>query len=325
MGEMRRGSGFVGVIAVAMVIWFGSIGSNASAQEKQAEQNGATLGQLRAEVADVDNEISNAEKKEASLSDGLIKSLVEARLEILKLTRDMVRQRILALESGATVTVEAAGTKPDPALAATLEGEIASQSAELESARKDAAAYDGGLIGAMKVATVATKEQTMAMLQQRYLAAKYGLVLVGVANGGEKGAELQSVDAGKVPKAGNVTTDPTTVVEVKLLSKRFAEHDYQEYLWFDIEFSATGLSKPARAIKGVLNFQDLFGDPQLRISWTIEEPLKPGGSVMEKGTGFEYNQFVDSHQWVKNTALSNMTASFTVKSILYQDGSRQDF
>ena len=112
---------------------------------------------------------------------------------------------------------------------------------------------------------------------------------------------------------------------MKLLSKRFAEQNYQEFIWFDIEFTANGLDKPARAIKGILNLQDLFGEPKMRFNWTIDEPIKQGETIVERGTGFKYNQFIDSHQWVRATDLENMTASFAVKSILYQDGSRRDF
>ena len=115
------------------------------------------------------------------------------------------------------------------------------------------------------------------------------------------------------------------IVSVRLLRKRFAEQEYQEFIWFDIEFTAGGLDKPARAIKGVLNFQDLFGEPRMKMNWTIDAPVEPGQTVTEKGTGFKYNQFIDSHQWVRATDPQNMTASFAVTSILYQDGSRRDF
>jgi hypothetical protein len=62
----------------------------------------------------------------------------------------------------------------------------------------------------------------------------------------------------------------------------------------------------------------------MRVGWTIDDPIGPGDKDVEKGTGFEYNQFKDSHQWVRSTDLADMTASFTVASILYEDGTRLD-
>jgi len=115
------------------------------------------------------------------------------------------------------------------------------------------------------------------------------------------------------------------VVEVKILKKRFAEQEYQEYIFFDLEFSATGLDKPARAIKGTLNLADLFGEVKMRVSWSVDDPLQPGGTVTERGTGFKYNQFMDDHRWVRATSQNDMTATCRVESILYQDGTRRDF
>ena len=117
----------------------------------------------------------------------------------------------------------------------------------------------------------------------------------------------------------------TEVLSVNLLKKQFDVQDYEEFIWFDIEFTATGLDKPARAIKGVLNLQDLFGESPMAINLTLDEPLTPGEKVVRQGTGFEYNQFLDSHRWVLATDLQNMAASFTVMSVLYQDGTRRDF
>jgi hypothetical protein len=59
--------------------------------------------------------------------------------------------------------------------------------------------------------------------------------------------------------------------------------------------------------------------------WTIDKPIKPGETIEEKGSGFKYNQFIDSHNWVLNTQIANLKATFTVSSILYQDGTRRDF
>jgi len=283
------------------------------------------IAALRAELEQVRSEIVAAQEKNASLDGGLVKALVEARLEILKTTEALIQQRIQAMESGAKITIQVTGTEPDEELAARLQKEIESQLVELNNARAEAAKYSGGLIAAMKEATVSTQEQTIAMLRQRYLAAKYGLAMVPPS--AAAGVESQEAIAPTSSSASQSTiAEPSEeIITVKILGKQYDRQEYQDFVWFDLELKADGLDKPARAIKGVLNLQDLFGEARMRINWTIDEPIEPGETIVEKGVGFEYNEFMDSHRWVLATDLNNMTAGFTVKSILYQDGTRLDF
>lgn len=93
-----------------------------------------------------------------------------------------MEQRINAIESGAKIDVVVSGVKPDPELAASIKTEIDSLDAKINEAKADARQYSGGLIKVLKLSTVATEEQTMAMLQQKYLTAKYGLAEVKLAS-----------------------------------------------------------------------------------------------------------------------------------------------
>ncbi|HUT55942.1 MAG TPA: hypothetical protein VM658_21300 [bacterium] len=285
---------------------------------------------LKTELEEVRSEVVAAEKKNSLLAGGLIKALVEARLEILKTTEALIQQRIHALETGATISIKVSGTEPNEELAARLGQEIETQLVELSKAQAEADKYSGGLLAVMKQATVATQEQTVAMLRQRYLAAKYGLPTV-VLPATTGGASEQGIGAASPSTSPSMSVDVPSadvsaeIVSVKLLGKRFSNQNYQQFILLDMEFTAKGLDKPARAIKGVLNLQDLFGEPKISINWTIDELMMPGQTFVKKGTGFEYNQFIDSHNWVRSTDLQNMTASFVVMSILYQDGSRRDF
>lgn len=286
----------------------------------------AIAEELKGELESVRAEIAAADEKNAALAGGLVKALVETRLEILKTTEALLQQRIHAIEGGAKVEITVGGSDPDPDLAEALEAEIAEQKEELEEARKEAARYSGGLVAAMKSATVATAEQTLAMLTQRYLSAKYGLpgtLPQSMSVGAQSEAASLPADSGQ-SEALSDSNVAREIVKVRLLRKRYTERDYQDYIFFDIEFTATGLDKPARAIKGILHLQDLFGEARMNINWTIDVPLAPGQSTTEKGTGFKFNQFMDSHQWVRSTDLENMTASMTVTSVLYQDGTRLD-
>lgn len=115
-----------------------------------------------------------------------------------------------------------------------------------------------------------------------------------------------------------------------LTNKRFQESDwqrniYEDALWFDVSWDTSNLKKPTRAVKGVLIIGDIFGEPKLRLRWTINQPLTPGESYSEKGVGFEYNQFTDSHKWMRTTDLKDITFRFEVTDIIYQDGTQETF
>lgn len=115
-----------------------------------------------------------------------------------------------------------------------------------------------------------------------------------------------------------------------LTNKRFQESDwqrniYEDAIWFDVSWDTSNLKKPTRAVKGVLIIGDLFGEPKLRLRWTINQPLTPGAGYSETSVGFEYNQFTDSHKWLRATDLKDMTFRFEVTDIIYQDGTQESF
>ncbi len=87
------------------------------------------------------------------------------------------------------------------------------------------------------------------------------------------------------------------IIEVVIMDKQLMKQDYQEYVFFKLKITAPGLDKNARAIKGIMNFNDLFGETMMRIKWTIDEPVD----------------------------IKNMAATYSVESILYEDGTRLDF
>jgi len=253
--------------------------------------------------------------------------MIQSRIAAMRVTDALVEQRIKSIETGARMTIEAPSSKPDPGLAASLDSEASAQRLKIEQARVEADRYSGGLIKAQKESTIATMESTLAMLEQKSLISKYGLVLPSAAAPSLSAVAATQPNVKAVPsqKATRKVLPQDELLKVRLINKRFTEQKYQKYIFFDIEFLAEKLSKPARAIKGRLNLNDLFGDRVLGIGWTVDRPTNPGESVTESGQGFQYNQFMEKHQWVNTTDLSNMTATFTVESILYQDGTREDF
>jgi hypothetical protein len=247
---------------------------------------------------------------------------------MLKTNEALIQQRIHAIESGAKVAVQTTATKPDPERAKELEAELTKQELKVSEAEGKASAYSGGLVAAMALMSAATERNSLAMLRQQYLIAKHGLASPHLASGTPTSSPV-GVQAA-ISEPGQSERDPEEslreeILEATLLRKNYTKQDYQDYIFFDITFNAKGLDKPARAVKGALRFTDLFGEQKFALRWTIEKPISPGATYTEKGSGFKYNQFIDSHQWVRTTDKNNMKVSFRVNSILYEDGTTRSF
>ncbi|WP_323902632.1 hypothetical protein [Aeromonas caviae] len=146
-------------------------------QRTLTPQEQELVDQLKQERGQLEQEIETVSGEIAQYNSGLIKTIKQVREETLKLSRDIVNQRIQAIETGAKVTVIAPTSQPDSERAQSLQSEIEQAKQQLVEAKAKAAQYSGGLIAAISQSTVATQEQTLAMLEQQYLIAKYGLSL----------------------------------------------------------------------------------------------------------------------------------------------------
>lgn len=183
----------VGVMLLVMIAFY----AQGCAAELTPEQK-QLVADLKHELERIRQEIEEATREDAAYSGGLIKSLIRMRLQVLKTNEALVEQRIHALESGARITLVVNATKPDPGRAAELAKEIESQRAKVAEARAEADRYSGGLVQAMAEAAVATNRSTLALLEQQYLIAKYGLAVPALS------AESPAA-AGAKPKATPVS------------------------------------------------------------------------------------------------------------------------
>ena len=154
------------------------VSATAGAAVTEAQEQEIT--QLLAERERVEAEIVLATEDHERYAGGLIKSLIATRLEVLRTTSALLQQRVHAIQSGAEIDIVVSGSDPDPDLAARLLPEIEAQRAKVEAARQEAARYSGGLVQAMGLSTAATLANTLALLEQRYLAAEYGLPTPGI-------------------------------------------------------------------------------------------------------------------------------------------------
>lgn len=286
----------------------------------------ATMKELQAEATAIEEQISKAQAESAEYEGGLIKNTIDQRIAVLKLTKSLVDQRIVAIRTGAKMKTQAPASAPDSEMAASAASEIEALDKRIEKTRADADQYNGGLIKATLQSTVATMQSTRAMVDQRRLTAKFGLGLAQAPAGeGASTSTSASKSSTAKPKGEKKPAPNEQIIVVTLEDKRFSKKKYGHGIYFNLAFSAVGLEKPARAIKGSLVLNDLFGEKIMSIGWPLEDPMSPGETRKERDTGFDYNQFKDEHQRIRDAKTENLTATYRVDSIIYEDGTRVDF
>ncbi|WP_422506240.1 hypothetical protein [Stenotrophomonas sp. GZD-301] len=110
------------------------------------------------------------------------------------------------------------------------------------------------------------------------------------------------------------------VVSVSVSNKRYDHGDYEDHIWFDCVYTLSQDSKPTRALKGAIEFMDLFGEVRFRLQLTVNDPLSPGRPLANPGIGFTFNQFMPEHQWMLSTDLSDMQIRLVASNVIYSDG-----
>lgn len=156
---------------------------------------------LQADIIKIEKDISDASNGLDHNNTGLIPTLRRSRIETDKLTVSILRQHIAVIESGAKVTVSATSASPDMGTVAKLDAEIKETSSALNKTRAESNLYSGGVIKAMLDARASTEALTLSLLNQKMLAAKYGLTLPNVGN------QNESKDATNAKGAQNINSE----------------------------------------------------------------------------------------------------------------------
>jgi hypothetical protein len=107
-------------------------------------------------------------------------------------------------------------------------------------------------------------------------------------------------------------------VAVTVFDKGFQDADYQEYVTIRVMYENKS-GKDIRGFKGALQFNDLFGAEILPFTISEDESLK-AGETKRQGWTLKYNQFIDRHVKLRNTALDNMKVEWKPQIILFSDG-----
>jgi len=187
--------------------------SQSCATELTTEQK-QTVASLKEDLNRIRQEIEQATSVDSQYSGGLIKTLIRMRLEVLKTNEALVEQRIHAIESGARIKLVVIATEPDPTRAAILAKEIETQREKVEEARIEADRYSGGLVHAMAETAVATSRNTLAMLEQQFFIAKYGLGYPTNSDHSKQSPPAESISQLVQGPASSVKNTPADCLEI---------------------------------------------------------------------------------------------------------------
>jgi Protein of unknown function (DUF2939)/GYF domain 2 len=117
-------------------------------------------------------------------------------------------------------------------------------------------------------------------------------------------------------------------LKIILVSKGFKARnvqagDYEDDITLQLAFTNV-LDKDIRAFDGVITFTDLLDNEILSSKIAINEPLK-AGAVLNWNGAIKYNQFMDTHQRLRNEEQKNLKIRFATRKILFLDGAVKEY
>jgi hypothetical protein len=109
------------------------------------------------------------------------------------------------------------------------------------------------------------------------------------------------------------------VVDKNFDKRDFSLGKYDSYITFDIAIT-NKTDKEIKAMKGPLTFYDLFGEKLYEVNYTENDPIKPGDTY-ETVISLEYNEFMNSHETIREKDIKDLKFEYVPDKILFQDGS----
>jgi len=106
---------------------------------------------------------------------------------------------------------------------------------------------------------------------------------------------------------------------VSCFEKSFIKYDYQEYITYKFVIKNKS-DKEVRAVKGTVEFANLFGDKIKSLNFVYDQAIQPKNQATWSGTS-DYNQFVDSDKTLKAKALKDLKIVWKPEKIIFSDGS----
>ncbi|WP_025742391.1 hypothetical protein [Aquimarina pacifica] len=108
-------------------------------------------------------------------------------------------------------------------------------------------------------------------------------------------------------------------VIVTCYKKGFSKYNYEDYITY--KFAIQNKSdKEIRAVKGQIEFTNLFGDKIKSLSFVYDQAIQ-ANSEATWNASTDYNQFNDGDQALKNKDLKDIKVIWKPEKIIFSDGS----
>lgn len=84
------------------------------------------------------------------------------------------------------------------------------------------------------------------------------------------------------------------------------------------------LEKDIRAFDGTLLISDILDNPIKNLNLSYTKPIKANETVTWDGE-MSYNQFMNSDRKLHSNGISDLKTAFTLRKVLYADGTKEEF
>ncbi len=274
---------------------------------------------LQNEIAGLEQQIKEARTESEKYIGGLIKALLDSRIQILEHTKVMLKQRLAAGSYSVKINYTLDGKEYVPPadkdeILKNLESEALRVAQEIERVQKEADQSSGGLIRVTKLSIVAINQQQFAMLEMKRCALIYDIPLFAFEEVSTAPAKSPTVPAEEsLPEIDRM-------FEVKLTRKRVFEANYSEYLGFNLLLT-NHAKKDIKAVQGILIFADLYDTKIFQISIALEKNVPAGKTIKNNNYSVKLNKAKSEHQRLKTINTKNLKMRFKVQRIIFTDGS----
>lgn len=130
------------------------------------------------EIVEQEQLLSRAKEELEKFSGGLIRVVVEMRVEVGQLSLALLRQRQMLLSYGMALPASRMSVAAEsPESLSDIDDEIRRKTTEIENTEAEARRYTGGLIQVTLLMRAETEKLTLAMLEQKRLSLKYQIGL----------------------------------------------------------------------------------------------------------------------------------------------------
>ena len=115
----------------------------------------------------------------------------------------------------------------------------------------------------------------------------------------------------------------TYKIGFSVAEKKFIEGDFSDANTFTFQF-INNTDKDIEGVKGVISFNDLFGDQIKRVNISYDEGIKAGETKLYRAS-LDYNQFMDEDMKLRQTELEKLKYEWEVQTIIYADGNQENY